>query len=743
MDSDTSRESHRPGLLVRFRRALRKKDMWKQMALELGLVLFVMVVLFFDSIVKWVNRPSVPKSTIIEKVAPQITVKIADQERKQIFSRVRGLLEQGKSEEAIKDLQQYQIRDSSNAEAFYLMGMALLRQGKVTNAFEQMQAALRLRPEYPEVNQVLGELYLLYGDVKEAKNRVVPLLNSPDHLSDGYLMEAQIAAAEGKYDMAFAKVQEAVKKSKGTPTINVSAYMASLYVQKGEIAKAKEIMSKFACASLDGEGLVKKVKFDFLVREEKEAVSCLKGGLTRYPQNADLNYLYGQYFFSAGKFMDAAAYYKKAAEIMPGFTIFFYRAGQSLLAARALKEAELLIEGMLSRNPDDLLGLRLKVQAQIQAGDRKEAINTLKKIATKALKDPRPQLLLAELYLAEGVVALAEKHALRAIALGEKTTPPWTMLGDIYYRRGDFPKALAYYEKVLAVEPGNIMLMLQMGDAFLNTGKVDKAEGLYRKAAAANPKAGFIQNKLAWARLVAGDREGANRLSRKYFESSPRDINSLGGYVNVLVAGQRFDDALALLKGYPQEKGNISLIKLMMGDIYALKKDSATAGESYRQALKARPDDVNFMINIAARYEKINLDKDAEDIYSQLQRRFPRNMLFANHLAWFYIEVKKEPERAAKLVALLESEGTGTGAKDTVGWYYYKTGDLKKAEYYLREAVAIDPENAVVRGHLAMTLFGKKEEAEAVSEAKKAIGALSGTSLKGELERMLSKERGK
>ncbi len=728
------KEQKKP-LATRFKRALRDKDMWKHFALEGSLVLFVLTILFYDALVAWVSKPTLKPNEIIEKVTRQRSAKITESEKIQILNNVRALLAAGKSAEAVQQLQQYLVRDPSSAEANYLIGTAYLRGGQVLSAFEHLQEAIKLDPQHLEAHKTLGELYLLSGNIKAAQNTASVLIKQSNYLQDGYFLESEIAKAEGNLDKAFAKAQEAVKGSKELLNIRVSAFLADLYVQKDDRAKAEELMGKFDRGKLNADGLVTLAKFYLSINDEARAVAAFEEALKRYPQDPDVNYSFGQHLFLKGRFRDAASYFRKAMNVMPDVSIIAYRTGQSLLAAHALDEAGILIDQALNRNPNDLLALRLNVQYRLQTGERKKALATLNQITRLAPDTPRTYMVLAELYLAEGVVTLAEKNAQKAIERGEKAVTPWMILGDIYFRRGQSTRALPYYEKVLAAQPDSLPLMLKIGDAYLSLRQIGKAEGFYKKAAARYPNAKFIQNKLAWAKVAMGDPAAALAISQQYFSSEPRDINALSGYVNVLVANNRLDDAMALVKqNMKPHQDSAWIMNLMLGDLCVLKKDLGSAKDSYSEALKLRPRDVNLMFNVAARLEQMNLDKEAEKLYVAILKQFPKNMFYANHLAWFYIDRANEPQKAANLIGVLESDGEGAGVKDTIGWYYYKTGNLKSSEYYLREAIALDPENVLVRGHLALTLFEMKKNAEAGAEAKKVINALPDSPLKEKLK---------
>jgi Flp pilus assembly protein TadD len=91
------------------------------------------------------------------------------------------------------------------------------------------------------------------------------------------------------------------------------------------------------------------------------------------------------------------------------------------------------------------------------------------------------------------------------------------------------------------------------------------------------------------------------------------------------------------------------------------------------------------------------------------------------------------------MVELLKARGEGANEKDTVGWYHFQIGDAKTAEFYIREALLLDPNNATIRGHLALLLAETKRDKEAVLEAGKILQQLPPGKLKDRVGSLLTK----
>lgn len=727
--------------MTRFKRSLRDKNMWKYFVLEGALVFFVVGVLFFDTFVKWVTKPVVQPNEIIEKASRLSVAKITDAERLQIFGQARSLSDSGKFEDSLALLLKYLQRDPLNPEAYFHVGEAYLKLGDPRAAYDNLKQATKLRPEYFEAQEKLGEVFLIVGLNKEARN-VAQLLSKDNRTrADGLILESEIAMAEGNLELAMGKAQTALAGTTRAPSLKSSAYLVSLYLKKGERAKAEDIINRIDRKSMNASDYVRLAKVYLGAGDEAKALPFFKEALRRYPENPEVNYVYGQYLFGKRNFRDAVLYYKKALNVMPNTRIISYRLSETLMASGLMKEARAQIDTMLEKNPNDPLAITIDAQHSFFTGDRKKTLAALNKIARIIPNAPKPFVLLSELYWLEGVMSLAQKNAQIALDLGDKSISPHMILGEVYTRRGQAAKALTHYEKALAIDPGNMTAVLQSGNLLVMLGQTKKAVEQFDKALSRFPNNVFLQNKVAMAKAVAGDPGQALTISRQNLTKNPDDLDAITAYVNALVINKRLDEAFSFIHQSIKKRPDNWMMSIILGDLYLLKGDTRAAGESYQQASKRIPDDMNALLNIAVRYEQIGLVKEADMLFINNQHKFGQNLLFANQLAWIYIEKLNTPQKAADLVGRLEREGEGANVKDTVGWYYCKIGDFNRAEYYLREALALDPEDLTIRGHLALTLFKLGKNTDAEIEAKKIGAALPKGMLKTEIEGFVAKKR--
>jgi len=150
---------------------------------------------------------------------------------------------------------------------------------------------------------------------------------------------------------------------------------------------------------------------------------------------------------------------------------------------------------------------------------------------------------------------------------------------------------------------------------------------------------------------------------------------------------------------------------------------------------------VNLVLNVGARLELKKFHKVAEKVYRDLLDRLPKNILVSNQLAWLYIEEMNEPQKADDLIGYLKTVNQEPGIQDTIGWYYYKTGELKSAEHHLRGALKLEPQSGFVLAHLARTLLAQKSNPAARTEAEEIIQGLPPGEIRSDLEQRATRQQ--
>ena len=109
--------------------------------------------------------------------------------------------------------------------------------------------------------------------------------------------------------------------------------------------------------------------------------------------------------------------------------------------------------------------------------------------------------------------------------------------------------------------------------------------------------------------------------------------------------------------------------------------------------------------------------------YEHTLSKQPNNNIAANNLATLLLDhstVSGRLKRAMELATRFESTDQPVFL-DTLGWAYYRSGDMDKAIGVLEKVVEQAPAVGIFRYHLGMAYYKKGDEASAKTQLAKAL----------------------
>jgi protein O-GlcNAc transferase len=209
-----------------------------------------------------------------------------------------------------------------------------------------------------------------------------------------------------------------------------------------------------------------------------------------------------------------------------------------------------------------------------------------KKIEEARSKDPRYQYSLGAFYLNAGKADEAIKYLQRALALDPRYYLAYNALGMANSMKGNLQEAMQDYQRCLEIAPDFSEARNNLGSVYQELGFIDKAEDEFLKVIA--------------DRTYTTKELPNYNLARLYFTRG--DYDKALAYVEAAIKlNARFAMAYNL-KGLIEEKQN----KLF------------EAIDSYKQAVKIVPEDVNFNFNLGAAYFKNSEWEKASGVFQTI-----------------------------------------------------------------------------------------------------------------------------
>ncbi len=185
----------------------------------------------------------------------------------------------------------------------------------------------------------------------------------------------------------------------------------------------------------------------------------------------------------------------------------------------------------------------------------------------------------------------------------------------------------------------------------------------------------------------------------------------------------RLDEAIGVLEqGLADHPG----IRQWMSSLASLYEDAGRSKDSLkllRKAVKAYPRDKDLLMQLIMCLDSVGKQDEAMNLAGRLLHMDENFVPALNYLGYTYADKGIKLNRAEVLVKKALSLRPGDGyIVDSMGWVYYKKGELDKAVKYLERAHALAPGDPIVTEHLGDVYRKQGALYKALDIYKKALG---------------------
>ncbi|MBU1871617.1 MAG: tetratricopeptide repeat protein, partial [Candidatus Omnitrophica bacterium] len=234
-------------------------------------------------------------------------------------------------------------------------------------------------------------------------------------------------------------------------------------------------------------------------------------------------------FYNQARFQDAIAAYKKAIEDNGRDTELYlnlaYLYKDLLEYGKAIQVLENIPEALKGLRQAKLLGRLYYLCAK-----HKQAILLLEQWLSRNPDDIELLFYLASTYEDIADLARAEEYYLKITKLQAKHVLAHLKLAGIYYQMKAYQRSAEFYQKVIELDPSITDSRIKLADCFRESGKFEEAYKQYAKCIAINPDDKSLEGKLKAVKAELGEdflkerKESISRLRRKKL---PRITSSL------------------------------------------------------------------------------------------------------------------------------------------------------------------------------------------------------------------------
>lgn len=313
------------------------------------------------------------------------------------------------------------------------------------------------------------------------------------------------------------------------------------------------------------------------------------------------------------------------------------------------------------------------------------------------LADPKDKIQLFNLMTQARETARHDKesdeglHALeRVIAQDPKVIDAWFMLGNEYYRRHQFARAIEQFKRALELKPDYDLVVINMANAYRALGRDEDAMVGYRRFMELDPKNAQICYEAAQILIDGGKLDEAQAQLTQALALEPALAaarNALG-----VLALRRGDlsGAEREIRAAIAEKADVRLAHYNLALLAEQQGDLPRAIAEYKQEIAHHANSYKASFNLGRLYERIG-DRPAQiEAYRkaiEMNPSFAEGHLF---LAKVYLDLEQNLDEAARLAR--------RGVELAPDAEYAPLGHYVMADVYARQGRQADSEQEAARG---------------------------------------------
>jgi tetratricopeptide (TPR) repeat protein len=605
--------------------------------------------------------------------------------------RARTLVLQEQPAKAIEEFQRLEALAPGLAEPKYEMAVAHVRNGASEEAIKKLDEALRLNPDYADAVILRAELKLRTGGADDAVAALIEFTKRHPENGRAFLVLANAYSATGRLDEALTIYRGLIQNFTASPEFRLFAGMILRRQSKPDEARAyfEEALKVAPAFALAAEQLV---DFDLSKKDFDAAQRRVNEQLKLSTNSAAALMLQAKVSMAKRDLAGAESALTRAIQVEPTAAAPYSLLASIYFSSKEPQKALAQLESAIEKNPKNP-GPHLLAGA---IHESQKSYDKAKKAYEAALKlNPKFAAALNNLayLLCEHLnqVGQALPHALKAHELSPEDPGATDTLAWIYYRQGEFARALPLLRESAARMPEQAEVQYHLAMALYTTDNGTAARSAFT-------------NVIALDKTLADEKKVQRRIFILDLNvSDPKAVDSL-------------ESAL-------KEDSNDFVAALKLGQAYERSGANEKARSAYERATKINPASFRPLVLLAS----LNADK-LKDVPKALEAARTARKLAPNDpaIAGILGRISYRANDYPAALALLQEYSRGDKA-DAETLYdlalaYYAVGQSDEARANLASYVATARENRLTDARNVMALIdfqsGKGDAARAATIAE-------------------------
>ena len=280
-----------------------------------------------------------------------------------------------------------------------------------------------------------------------------------------------------------------------------------------------------------------------------------------------------------------------------------------------------------------------------------------------------------------------------------------------YEANGDYDDALTAFQEAVDVCPQDAVLHRWLGRAHLRRSQFDAAQTEFELALSLAPSYLVVYRDLAVVSEALEMPDAAISWLEQAVAKVPEHEDSQRDLVGLYLAHDHLSLAQSLLDQVVAQRPEAAWAHFQLGGLYLALKWPERAEASFARVLEIEPQNDESNLHVRAHSELGNVYferkeyEKAEEFYKKALDLNPLDDSSMNNLAWVYALRGVHLREGIRLSRRsLRLRPQAPSYMDTLAELYYKLGNTARAIQIIRQAIAQEPDDPVLRIHLQRQL---------------------------------------
>ena len=317
--------------------------------------------------------------------------------------------------------------------------------------------------------------------------------------------------------------------------------------------------------------------------------------------------------------------------------------------------------------------------------------------------------------------ATESEAALIALSKAQPTNPePFARLGLLEARRGNYPQAITFYRKAIALNPTMPGLALNLGLALFKDGQYKQAIQIFTPMLKSQPPSSPEKQRLTillgMSHYGLGEFQAAVPYLQQAADGDAQNLPLLLTLAHSCLLSKQYPCVLDAYHRMVAQNAESAEADMLVGEALDEMKDTAGATQEFRAAVQANPKEPNVHFGLGYLLWKQMLYQEAAQEFQAELDNTPDHAQAMLYLADAYIETNRLKDAEPFLEKLVKSNSEMPRAHLDMGIVYAADDRKEDAQRELKAAAALKPNDVNVHMRLGRLYRSMGKTAEAKSE---------------------------